>query len=99
MKFVKIIATNAYALIDQATYDANPALYIDRSASPYYWLNHYADAGLTFWQARHHVKELIDGLAGGFNDLVNDYDKDSASIFAYGDKNDIVTFLVAQYGS
>jgi len=91
-KFVKEIATNTYKSITQADYDANPALYIDRTDRPVYLLNYHIEAGLTYWQTRYHVKELVKASPGGFADF-NDADKDALCEFAYGDK----TLIVAHY--
>jgi hypothetical protein len=92
-KFVKIIATDTYACITQAEFDANTELYVDRSERPHYILKHYAEAGLTYWQARYEAKQLVIAAAGGFADF-SIADKDALCIFAYGDQNLIVTHYV-----
>jgi hypothetical protein len=98
MKFVKERATDTYMLIEDAVLTANPELYIDHTPNPYYLHKYYSNAGLTFWQARYEAKELVDSLAGGFNDLPNDEDKEAMSLFAYGDKGDIHSFLETYHG-
>jgi len=94
-KFVKEISTNKYKCITQAEFDANTTLYIDRSDRPVYLLNHYSEAGMTYYQMRYEVKELVDAQAGGFADF-NDADKDALCEFAYGDRNLIVTHYMGK---
>ena len=97
-KFVKEISTNKYLEIDQATYDADPSLYVDRTDRPIYVLNHYAEAGISYWRARKHAVDYIAGLENGLEDL-NDMDKEAAGHFAYGDQMDImIAFYITYYG-
>jgi len=51
-KFVKEISTNLYREISQSDYDANPDLYYDRTDRPKYILDHYIDAGVSYWLYR-----------------------------------------------
>lgn len=96
-KFVKVIAENRYECITQSEYDLDPSLYIDRSDRPYYILKHYLEAGMTYWQARYEVKQLVNNAANGFNDF-NHTDQDALCIFAYGDQNAIVSHYVSEHG-
>ena len=96
-KFGKIKSTNQYSVISQSEYDADPTLYIDRTDRPVYILNHYSDAGITYWQARRRIVLLVDAAVNGFDDF-NDVDKDALSVFAYGDKDKTITFLMSKYG-
>lgn len=88
-KFVKVIATNTYAEISQADYDADPTLYVDRSDRPVYILNHHEEAGVSYWRARRHCTLYVDSLTNGFDDL-NDMDKEAMGKFAYGDQIDLI---------
>jgi len=97
-KFVKIKSTNTYAEITQATFDADPLLYVDRTDRPVYILNHYAKAGVSYWRARKHVVDYVGSLDGGINDL-NDQDKEAAGVFAYGEQMDeMKTFYETFHG-
>lgn len=97
MKLVKEISTNTYLAIDQATYDADPSLYIDRSDRPVYWLNHFEEAGLSYYQSRYFIKELVDNAADDI-DSFNEVDKDAIVEYSYGNRNMIVTHLVSVHG-
>ena len=96
MKLVKEISKNKYLAIDQAIYDAEPSLYIDRSDRPAYWIRHYADAGFTYWQSRYHIKELLDN-SNGFSDF-NKIDIDAFCDYAYGNRNEIVFHYMNEHG-
>lgn len=97
MKLVKEIATNQYLKLSQEDYDANPGLYIDRSDRPVYWLKHFEAAGFSYYQSRHHVKELVDAAVDGI-DSFTEYDKDAIIEYSYGDRNKMVTHLVTVHG-
>lgn len=97
MKLVKEKSTNNYMSIDQATYDADPSLYIDRSDRPVYWLNHYEKAGISYYQSRFHIKELVDNAVNNIDDF-NEADKDAIIEYSYGDRNKMITHLVTVHG-
>ena len=97
MKLVKEIATNKYLAIDQATYDADPSLYVDRSDRPVYSLNHYEEAGFSYYQSRYFIKELVDAAVDNI-DSFTEHDKDAIIEYSYGDRNKIVTHLVTVHG-
>ena len=96
-KFVKEISTNKYICLSQAEFDVDPSLYVDRSDRPHYLLSHYSECGMTYWQARRKVVALVDSAANGFNDF-NDIDKEALGIFAYGDKDETVSFYESSKG-
>ena len=88
-KFVKIVSTNKFVLITQAEFDSNSSLYLDRSDRPAYIYKHYSEAGMSYWQARYFVSEVLKAAAGGFNDF-NLADKNALTEFALGDQNQII---------
>lgn len=97
-KFVKEISTNLYKEISRSDYDANPGLYIDRTDRPKYILEHYLDAGVSYWRARRHCVILADNSANGINDF-NDQDKTALGVFAYGQQiNEMKLFFESFYG-
>jgi len=97
-KFVKVISTNEYKEISQAEFDVDPTLYVDRTDRPVYILNHYSNAGVSYWRARRHAVLLADVATNGITDF-NDEDKDALGAFAYGDQIDeMKTFYETYHG-
>lgn len=96
-KFVKIKSENRFAVITQAEFDNDPSLYDDRTERPVYLLKHHPEAGLSYWQTRYHVNELVKNSANGFDDF-NLSDQKALATFASGDQNLIIAHYMSVHG-
>lgn len=91
-KLVKLKSTNKYIEITDVELANNPALYVDRSENPIYWLNHYSEAGFTYFRARNLVRELYLSKVGKLDDF-RDVEKDALIAFGIASKDMAVAHL------
>ncbi len=96
-KFVKILESNSYAVIEESELTQNPSLYVDRSERPVYILKHYEEAGLSYWQARALVYELVYSKPNDFQDF-NTVDQEALTVFAIGNQNSIIAYHMTTKG-
>lgn len=95
MKLVKLISENTYHLIEDGDY--NSSIHLDRSDNIAYWYNFYTKVGLSYWQMRYQVRQVLNAQAGGFNDFRNP-DKDILGLLGLGDQTDTITYYVTVKG-